>query len=114
MEKEPSIESAPVTGEEMYALRLQPTADPGELQKLPLWYLGPALIPIFLWMGLPKYGPFWFALAAVFLFLGCWALLRKEHTVDSTNVNRELALRFLTAVTAGLALGSCAFVLALA
>ncbi len=114
MEKEPAADLTPLSEEEKYALRIQPTSVPEELQKLPLWYLWPTLIPVFIWMIAPKYGPIWFAMAAVILFLGCWALLRKERAVDSTNVNREIALSLLTAASAGFALASCVFLLVLA
>ncbi len=110
MEKETSEESTPVTGEERYQLRIEPTANPGELQKLPLWYLGPVLIPLFIWMAMPKYGPVWFACAAILLFLACWAMLRKERSIDTTNVDREIVLYLVAAVSGGLAVACSIFV----
>jgi hypothetical protein len=81
------------------------------MQKLPIWYLGPVLIPFFFWMAMPRYGPVWFAGAAILLFLAFWAMLRKERSVDTTNVDREIVLYLLAAVSGGVAVACGAFLL---
>ena len=111
MNEETPIESGSLTDEEKYELRIEPKANPGELQKLPLWYLGPVPVPLFFWMAMPQYKEIWFAVAAVLLFLACWGMLRKERSIDTTNVDRELVLYLLAATSGGFAVASCLFML---
>jgi Flp pilus assembly protein TadB len=110
MEKDNPIESGSLTDQEKYELRIEPKANPGELQKLPFWYLWPVLIPLFLWMIAPeRYGPTCFAAAAVLLFLGLWSMLRKERRIETTKVDRELVLYVLAVMSGGFAVASCLF-----
>ncbi len=110
MDNDTPIEPGPVSGEEKYQLRIEPKAEPAELHKLPLWLLWPTLIPLFVWMIVPQYGAICFAVAAVLLFAAIWIMLRKERSVDTTSVDRELLLYLLTAMTGGFALACCVFV----
>jgi len=114
MNEDSPIESGSLTDEEKYELRIEPKANPGELYRPTLWYLlrylSPALIPIFFWMAKPHYGPAWFAAFAVLTFVGFWGILRKERSVDTTNVDRELVFYLLAAVSGGFATASCLFV----
>ena len=114
MEKRTPIEPVSEAKAPKYDLRIQSAEDPLESRRLPLWYLWPALAPIFIWIVAPHYGPVWFALAATALFLGLWAMLRLERKADSANVDRELTLYLLTAVFAGFALACWGFLLVLA
>jgi hypothetical protein len=111
MDKDTSKESGSVTGDEKYQLRIEPTANPGEPHKLPLWYLWPVPIPLFFWMAMPHYREAWFTCAAILLFVACWAMLRKERSIDTTDVDRELVLYLLTAVSGGFAVACGVFVM---
>ena len=86
--------------------------EPKKTPAMPVWYLAPVAIPAVLAFVLPSAGAVWVALAATFLWLGCFGMLASERKRDDLDVGREMALSILRWLTLGLALGSWAFLIA--
>ncbi|GMU92420.1 MAG: hypothetical protein AMXMBFR4_14780 [Candidatus Hydrogenedentota bacterium] len=85
--------------------REMPPAPPA----LAYWSLLPAAGSAVLWFFVPAFGVVWPVLTVCLLWLGLGFMLHRERRREDLEVDREIALRWITHFTGGVALGCLAY-----
>ena len=86
--------------------------EPKQVPAVPVWYLGPMVIPIALWILLPAQAGIWLALTATFLWASLAGMVYAEGHRGDLEVDRELVLTGMRNIALGFALGCWAFAIA--